>query len=276
MLHWILWPSVGLVLLIGAVLIGLRLRFKKRAIELWLRADTQSDLDERNFQPKLVEDLPEPMRRYFLHALAPGSPLGGRVEIQGQGEIFLRGKFQAFSFRELIAPKRGFVWKANAKQLRLSVVDHYLDDEGALAGLLFGCIPTANASGADVSRSARHRLAAEQVWYPAGLLPQRGVSWKRMSDTQARAKLLIDEEPIDLILTIGPEGQLEQAEMRRWSNEPKGSKWHFRDYVIRVQEQASFSGRTIPTLLTAGYLATDGTGRLEASIKVTVTQAVYH
>ena len=57
MLHWILWPSVGVVLLIGAVLLSLRLRFKKRAIALWLRADTQSDLDERNFQPKLVEDL---------------------------------------------------------------------------------------------------------------------------------------------------------------------------------------------------------------------------
>ena len=145
-----------------------------------------------------MADLPEPARRYFLHAIAPGTPLAQAVVLEMEGAIRIQpdGPWLPMQARQVLAPPHGFVWEAAVRQgvMRLSGADSYGADEGHMRFRLWGLVPVVQGGGPDVTRSARGRLAIEAVMHPAALLPQRGVVWDAVDAHTARATLTIEAE----------------------------------------------------------------------------------
>ena len=81
------------------------------------------------FAPEMVAALPEPARRYLLHAIQPGATLASSVEMEMRGEIRLspQAGWMPMSAREILAAPGGFVWKASiGGLLRFVGSDHYL------------------------------------------------------------------------------------------------------------------------------------------------------
>ncbi len=158
-----------------------------RAFDRWRTGRTWRDLEMTKgsglFSEDMVRGLPEPVRRYFRHAIAAGSPLHASVSLRISGRI-KPGKsspWMRFTARQVLAPHRGFVWKARARlgPIFLDVTDHYAKGSGRTRVELLRLVPVANAGGPDLSRSALGRLIAESVLSPASLLPQQGVTGKR-------------------------------------------------------------------------------------------------
>jgi hypothetical protein len=110
----------------------------------------------------MVDGLPEPARRYFLRAIAPGTPLSTVVELDMEGEIGLADKdtpgYMPMRARQILAPPHGFVWLP-AMGSGLSTItgsDAYAGGEGWPRFWLAGFIPVARSSPTpDYLRSAR-------------------------------------------------------------------------------------------------------------------------
>lgn len=204
-----------------------------------------------------MSGLPEPARRYLLHAIAPGTPLAGSVQL---GTVFtMKLKREAawpteLVGRETLAPPHGFVWTARARRspVGFRVRDHYADGQGGVKVTLFGIVPIVNATGPDVTRSACHRLAIESIWLPSSLLPREGIRWDAVDQTHARVAMTIDGEAVPLTLGVDPSGGLREVTMLRHGDVGVPA-WQPISYGTRVEAEASFGGYTIPTRLRGGW-----------------------
>jgi hypothetical protein len=212
--------------------------------------------DER-FQEDLVAGLPDPARRYFLHAIRPGTKLARLVVLEMGGSMRLQpdGAWLPMKARQVLASPHGFVWEATVHQglLWFSGTDHYAASSGETRFWLCGLIPMVRASGSDVSRSARGRLAGEAIWNPAALLPQRDVSWEQVDEHTARATLAIDGESIPLVLTVEPNGRLRSVQLERWGDRTADGHFASIPFGMDVLEEREFSGYTIPSRIAGGW-----------------------
>lgn len=177
---------------------------------------------------------------------------------------------------ELLAPPHGFIWTAQLRMngVPIRVRDRYFDEQGGVRVELFGFVPIQSDSGANVTRSSRHRLAAEAVWSPSVLLPQDGIRWEAIDSKHVRVVLTIDGEAIPLTLAVDQDGRLQELMMRRWGNVGV-EDWQLLPYGFRVEEEAVFDGITIPSRLIGGWWY--GTDRFEAATatEFTILEAAY-
>lgn len=88
-----------------------------------------------------------------------------RLELQMRGEIRVGG-WRRFTARQVLTPGVGFVWAATARFFGLPVsgYDRYRAGTGEMRWRLARVLPVLTATGADVTRSAAGRLAAEAIF----------------------------------------------------------------------------------------------------------------
>lgn len=80
---------------------------------VWRELEALRARDPPPFDPAMTQALPEPARRYFARAIAPGAPLHRLVSLEMDGDFILNGTALAMRAREILAPPgRGFVWQA--------------------------------------------------------------------------------------------------------------------------------------------------------------------
>jgi hypothetical protein len=229
------------------------------------------------FDPARVADLPEPARRYLLHAIEPGTPLVPRVRLAMAGTIRLgpRLPWLPFRARQTLAPPVGFAWEARVRwgPLRLAGADTYVHGRGETAFRLWDRIPVVRAGGPDVSRAARGRLAIESIWQPAALLPRPGVTWTGVDDRVARVAVDIDGERIPLTLTIGPDGGLHAVSMERWGNLTADGRFALIPFGADVAAERAFEGYTVPSRLAVRWWY--GTARAFEFFRATIAGAAF-
>lgn len=149
-----------------------------RTTKLW--NDLAEPADRGIFRPERLAELPDPAKRYLAHAIRPGAKLAGSVQLAMEGTIRLGLKWLPFRAEQVLAPPRGFVWRAFVRSglMRMSGADHYAAGSGGVDFWLWGIIPMVRASSPDTSCAARGRLAAESFWLPSSLLPGEHVRWR--------------------------------------------------------------------------------------------------
>jgi hypothetical protein len=225
----------------------------------------------------MAADLPDPARRYFLHAIRPGTPLAQSVHLTMRGEMRLgpRQPWLRLQARQTLAPPSGFVWEANVGRglLRFAGADAYANGHGRVAFRLWDLVPIARASGPDVSRAARGRLAIESIWQPAALLPRQGVAWTPIDDRTARAVVTIDGEAVTLTLTVAPDGRLESAAMDRWGNLTPDGRYAAIPFGVDVLAERTFCGYTVPSGVRVGWWY--GTDRAFEFFRAELLQATF-
>lgn len=209
------------------------------------------------FHPDLVSTVPEPARRYLLHAIAPGTPLASRIELEMGGRIRLSpaGKWMPFHARQEMS-REGFVWKASAGRfLRIAGEDRYLQGEGTMVWKLWGLVPVVSGSGPNITRAARGRFVAEAaVFLPSVLLPQNGTRWRRVDDETAEATVDITGVPVPLLLSLGSDGRLRKIVFSRWGNVgTDDGSWTTIPFGVTFSGERTFGGCTLPTTLTASW-----------------------
>jgi hypothetical protein len=209
------------------------------------------------FHRGLVENLPEPAQRYLLHAIRAGARLAGSVTLRIKGRLRLSPakNWMALDSTETIGEGRGFVWKASTGGLvRISGFDRYSNGTGEMSWKIWGVVPAMSASGPDVTRSARGRFAGELVILPSALLPQRGVAWTAEGSDAACAAVQVDDERIELHLTLDAEGRLRRLDMSRWGNFGLPAKqWTHIPYSVVFAGEQQFEDYSIPERFTVAW-----------------------
>jgi hypothetical protein len=214
------------------------------------------------FTEDMVSDLPDPARRYLLHAIRPGTALASSVSIEMRGAMRLKPEqeWMPMKARQFLAPPKGFVWRAEvgAGLMRFSGGDHYANGSGRVRFWLWGVIPLVKQEGPDISRAALGRLVCETIWLPSSLLPQRGVKWEALDDESAQATIKIGEEMTTLTLFVEPDGRLREIRILRWGNQTEDGSYGYIPFGGQIQEERAFGGYTIPSKVGVGWrLGTD-------------------
>jgi hypothetical protein len=203
------------------------------------------------FEPAMLAGLPEPARRWLTHAIAPGTPLFGTVDLTMRGQIRL-GAWRPFTARQVLAPPSGFIWAATARLFGLPVrgFDRYSRGSGQMRWRLLGLIPVMAGTGSDVTHSAAGRLAGEAVLLPTAF---RHARWSPgpTADT-ATATWRIDQHTQDVDLQIDAHGRLRSLVEQRWGN-PDRAPFGRYPFGVTVEAEGTFAGITIPARFRAGW-----------------------
>jgi hypothetical protein len=208
--------------------------------------------EARPFHRTDITGLAEPSRLYLEHAIVEGAPIASAVRLWMHGEIKL-GTWRRFEAEQVIDLRRGMIWSASVRMgpLRVSGFDRILDGEGAMSWKALGLIPVMTESGADITRSAIGRLAAELIWLPSAFLVT-DVTWSYPEHGQLRAVIQLQGEEVEPKLIIDRNGRLLAVRLWRWGN-PEGGDFRFVEFGAMVAEEKTFAGYTVPGQVRVGW-----------------------
>lgn len=260
------WPLIGggvVVLVTGAGLIGYSgyRRSCSGARSAYRQVLGDPLPAERRFDPEQIHDLPEIARRYFRHAIAPGTPLYATAEVRMEGTFLLgdKSKFQSYQMaaEQALRPPDQFVWIPHLRSGPLIITG----SDALIAGSAWtrfwmnGLVPVANdRSTPDLVRSAQFRAAVEgALWMPTSLLPECGVQWAAIGSDKARVTLQnFKPEPIVLTLTLDRSGGVREVVGQRLSNANPEKRFRLQPFGGTILMEGTFQGLTIPTRIRVG------------------------
>ena len=236
----------------------------------WRHFDHRQDLDEMNrliatqpvfpsvFSTSMVQDLPEPVRRFFTYTIVEGTPLYTVADIRMEGQFSLGTKqkpnYLNMTARQVLAAPAGFVWKTQVGKglMQMSGSDSAIWTRFWMAGIA----PVARMGGSvDHTRSAFGRYVAEAVfWTPAALLPRSGVTWEAVDENTARVivRHMDLEQAVDVKLTS--KGQPTHVSFARWSDANPDKVHRLQPFGGYLSEYREFQGFRLPTHVEAGNL----------------------
>jgi hypothetical protein len=212
------------------------------------------------FDPAVVAGLPEPVRRYLTHAIAPGTPLWQSVEVSMVGHIKI-GAWRRFTATQVVAQPRGYIWAANARLFGIPVMgyDRLSGGTGEMRWRLLDLVPVVSTDGPDMARSAAGRLASEIALIPTAFGSATWTGGDRPDTAVASWGAGDHEERVEL--HVGPAGQLRDVLMQRWGN-PDGRPFARYPFGVTVDGERTDAGVTLPATVRAGWWR--GTDRQDA------------
>ena len=267
----------GAALIFGYVILGLAallllglqvLKYSDRqeANNTWRSLADLAESSPALFSPEMVDDLPDPVRRYFLFSIMPGTPLRTVAEIKMSGKIGLGSKespnYMPMQAQQIISPPHGLVWKVNAGSglMEMTGSDGYINDKSWVRFWILHTIPVVHVGGTpDYNRSSFGRVVAEAAfWSPASLLPQQGISWQAV--TENKAKVTVEHNGIrqQLEITVADNGAPVSVVIPRWSNANPEKEWRVQPFGGTLSEFKKFDGFNLATRVDGGnFFGTD-------------------
>lgn len=208
----------------------------------------------RVFDAALTEELPDPVRRWLVHAISPGTSLLTGVHVEAHGHVRLGRDWRVFVSRQRARLEDGFVWAATARlgPVPITGFDRYTHGTGQMCWRALRRIRVMSQSGDEVTRSARGRHVAEiLVAAPAAALDP-GVRWEPVDYRHAIAHLSVDGVEHSVTVDVDPVGRLRQVEMDRWGTPPGRPFGNYRFGAV-LGEERRYDGYLVPTEIVTGW-----------------------
>jgi hypothetical protein len=278
MWKWLVLGSLVVVVGVAAVAYGLYRAAAADADRAMAAVAARAQPAVGLFDPAMLAGLPEIARRYFLHAIAPGTPLSKAVRLRMDGAFLLGDKngFQTYSMRarQVLAPPSEFVWIPEMKSgvMQIDGSDALVQGAAWTRFWINGLVPVVNLqTSSNLVRSALTRSAMEAVWAPASLLPANGVTWAQTGPNSARLWFTTGIEPVDL--TLDQDGRVLEIVTLRWSDVNPQKAFRLQPFGGTVEAEATFAGFTIPSRISVGNHY--GTGDYLPFFQARITAAEY-
>lgn len=212
------------------------------------------------FDPVLVEGLPEPVQRWLLRAIVPGTALLTAADIESTGSIRIGGTWRRLCSRQRSSLLGGFVWASRTRMAGLPVIgfDRFTHGSGEMQWRILGRIPVVSAEGDEVTRSAGGRHAAEMLAALPAVALDRSVRWTAGDHRSATAELIINGTVQAVTVFVDPVGRLERIELDRWGT-PPGMPFGLYRFGAFLDQERLFDGYRVPTVVRGGWHpGTDG------------------
>lgn len=197
--------------------------------------------------------LPLRARRYLDHAVSADALDARAVEVSMHGELWRNGRWLPFTASETLDPKAGLEWRAELRwgPAHVSGCESLREGRGEIQWRLFDRVSMSHLSGPDITRFLAGRAAFDTMWMPTWLASD-AVTWTENIDGTVRAQWGFGEEVVALDLVVDPAGRPRSARTMRWGN-PDGQGWRPIPYGMRIEEERTIAGVTVPSQITAGW-----------------------
>lgn len=257
---------LGLVALLLLGLQVLKYSDRQEVSNTWRSLSDLAKSSPALFRTEMVADLPDPVRRYFLFSIMPGTPLRTVAEINMTGEIGLGSKespnYMPMQAQQIISPPHGLVWKVNAGSglMKMTGSDGYINDKSWVRFWILHTIPVVHVGGTpDYNRSSFGRVVAEAAfWAPATLLPQKGIHWQAVAKNKAKVTVEHNGISQQLEITVAENGAPLSVVIPRWSNANPEKEWRVQPFGGTLSEFKKFDGFNLATRVDGGnFFGTD-------------------
>lgn len=237
----IVFSILGLLLLtliIGKI--NLFIKFSKRIKELFAQSKNISD---QRFYKNQLDNLPEPVKRYFNHILKEGQPYISFARIKHDGQFksgLEKGWMNIKGEQYATTEKPGFIWKGTTTMFVAQ--DMYIADKGRLIVSLFSLFNIINVKGEQYNQGELLRWLGESILYPTNFLPSDKLNWFPIDDKTA--KLTFDYNGLSLFfkITFNEIGEIIEMESQRYMDINKVETW-----VIKTSGYKELNKVIIPT-----------------------------
>jgi hypothetical protein len=226
----------------------------------------QQPIQPKNYDPKEIVDLPEPVQRYFRAVLQDGQALISKVELSQTGQFHMNEteeKWHKFTATQLVVTKRlGFDWDAKIQMfpfINVFVHDTYLLGEGDLQASILSIFTVAKMHNTpQLNQGELLRFFAEAVWYPTALLPSQGVIWEVIDQHSSRATLTDGKTTASVVFQFDAEGLITSMRAEARCHSVVGDKLVFMPWVGNFREYSVCNGMQIPLYGEVGWEHPEG------------------
>ncbi len=258
---------ISVTLVIIVLMIGLNIARSSdefRSYLVWRKIDHPKSSEQLVFEKSIVQDLPDPARRYFEYTIAEGTALKRVAYIKMEGQLGLGPKeapyYMDMQADQILAFPQAFVWRVKTGRgpMVLTGSDGFYQDSSWSRFWLMHSIPIGRAGGLskrrrDHLRAAFGRLVAETAfWSPTSLLPSDTVRWEAIDQDTARVIVHYEGLLQDLEITVTPEGKPVKVVISRWSDANPEGKYQLQPFGGYMSEFEIFEGYRLPTHVEGG------------------------
>jgi len=246
---------ITVVLLLTVPLIGnakLNSNLKKDVSKLF---SLSRDISSKTFTYSQLNELPEPVQRYFRYALTDGQSYTSYVRLRHGGSfktapgkkwVDIKGE-QYFT-----AETPGFLWKG--KTSLFTARDMYIERKGRLAVSLFSLFKVVDEQGEHVDQAELLRWLGESVWFPTNLMPRENLQWTAIDSVKAKVTFDYNGISVYYIVHFNEQGQITKLETERYKENGRKEKW-----VGVVSDYKEIGGMRVPTFIEAKWELDKGT-----------------
>lgn len=227
-----------LTLLIGKI--NLSKQFSNQVNTLFAQSKSKSN---QTFNKNQLENLPEPVQRYFNHVLKDGQPYISYVRMTHGGQFktgldkdWINIKGEQYATTE----KPGFIWKGTTTMF--TARDLYIGDKGQLIVSLFSLYNIVDVKGEQYNQGELLRWLGESVLYPTNLLPGERLKWSSIDAETAKLTFNYNGLSLFFILTFNEIGEITQMETKRYMDEKNLETW-----IIKLADYKKINTVLVPT-----------------------------
>jgi len=255
---------VAVTFLIGKI--NLSVQFSKQVKELFDQSENRSN---QTFHQDQLNNLPEPVQRYFRHILKEGQPYisYARIKHNGQFKTGLdKGWMNIEGEQYATTEKPGFIWKGTTSMFIAR--DMFISDKGRLIVSLLSLYNVVDAKGEKYNEGELLRWLGESVLYPTNFLPNERLQWLPIDSKTANLTFNYNGLSLFFKIIFNAIGEITEMETKRYMGENSLETW-----VIKATNYREISDIFIPTTF-------DVLWRLEKGdfsyAKFTITEVEYN
>jgi hypothetical protein len=229
---------VIIILVIGRI--NLSVKFGKEVNELFAQSKNISD---QLYHKDQLNNLPEPVQRYFRHILKEGQPYISYARIKHDGQFktdLEKGWINITGEQYATTEKPGFIWKGTTSMFVAR--DMYISDKGRLIATLLSVYNVADAKGEKYNEGELLRWLGESVLYPTNFLPNDRLHWSPIDSTTAKLTFNYNGLSLFFKITFNEIGEITQMETKRYMGEENLETW-----VIKATNYKELNNVLIPT-----------------------------
>lgn len=200
-------------------------------------------ISTKRFHKNQIENLPEPVQRYFNHTLKEGQPYLSYARIKHIGQFkpgidkdWIDIKGEQYATTE----KPGFIWKGTTNLFVAK--DMYISDKGRLLVSILSLFTIVNASGEQYDQGELLRWLGESVMYPTNLLPSERLTWTPIDSSSARLNFDYQGHSLFFNVSFNEIGEITTLETKRYMDEKNLETW-----LIKTTNYQRFENVLIPT-----------------------------
>ncbi|WP_395077912.1 DUF6920 family protein [Flavobacterium sp.] len=238
-----------LILLIGKI--NLERNFNKQLSTFFTNSTNISD---KKYSINQLENLPEPVQKYFNYVIKDGQPYISSVRLTHNGffKTDLKKDFIKITGEQYFsAQKPQFIWKGITSMF--TARDYFIEDKGGLIATLLNVYNVVDAKGVNFDEGELQRWLAESVWFPTNLLPSDYVNWTPIDESSAKLSFRYKTTAFDFIVRFNKIGEIIEIEGNRFMTAEKKEKW-----VCKMANYQERNGVKIPISDQAIWRLKDG------------------
>ena len=206
-------------------------------------------IQNKNFQYSQLQNLPDPVQRYFKLVLPEGQPYISYIRLKHDGQ-FKIGPDKKWTNIEGVqyftTQSPGFIWKGSTNMF--TARDMFLSGKGSLTVSLFSVFKIVDAKGEKYDDGELLRWLAESVWFPTNFLPSDNLRWTAVNSDQAELIFTFDKKELNYLVTFNQNGEIVSFQTKRYMNEDSLEIWEG-----KVSSYKRINGMLIPTMIEAVY-----------------------